>query len=131
MIELVRVADVLMFLDGKSKPSRLVAARANMLSEWRAGRPKYVSRITAPDGRDLTPTDIDWTGIDEPSLPVGRGGRRAGAGRPKGSHDGPKIQRTVLVTLDQAERYDAAAEAEGVAWSEWARDAMDAAARQK
>ena len=59
------------------------------------------------------------------------GGKRPGAGRPAEAGERRTAVRQLRCTADESERWEAAAEAEGVPWSEWAREAMDRRAAQK
>jgi len=121
---LVPVAELVLYLEGRAKPARFAldsAARANIIDSWRNGRPVYAARVTAPDGREIAPADVLW--------PDRRGGRRPGAGRPKSGAEARTDTRQVRLSPTESARYDAAAERAGVAFADWARSAMEAAAK--
>lgn len=111
-----------MFLPGRRSASRLAGlARENMLRSWAEGNRSQIERVEDADGRELRPSDVDWTGLDPaPELRPGR--PRTPRGR-----DGAQI--LVRVSTEERERIQRAADAAGEPVAAWVRDVALRAAR--
>jgi hypothetical protein len=93
---------VTLYTVGRKSPSRLTGlARENLLSDWAEGSRRYVRRVTDQDGRELTPAQIDWAGMDP--LP------RLRAGRPETGRGAAGRQVLVRLSPDEYEAVERAA----------------------
>jgi hypothetical protein len=112
--------DVVMYVPGRKRPSALTGiARENLLRMWAEGDRRYVVRVTDVDGNDLTPSQIDWSTMDEP--PRLRVGRPVTRGNAK--------QVLVRLSAEEYERVAASARAASLSVGAWVRDVATRAAR--